>query len=64
MILIGWKSICSVADNACEDTLRRWTKENGFPVIMIGKTPVSSERAIEMWVERMMKGTLSTKKSP
>jgi hypothetical protein len=61
MLLVGWKSICKAVDSVCEDTLRKWIKEEGFPVTMLARTPVTTNNAIEMWIEQKI---LSTKKSP
>ena len=52
MVLRGWKSICSAAGGMSENTARRLMKEEGFPVSMAGKSPVSTSELISDWIKK------------
>jgi hypothetical protein len=60
--LIGWKAIRKVTDDISEDTLRRWTKEEGFPLVFIGRTPFTTEDSIRRWIEaKIQQGMTETR---
>lgn len=52
MILRGWKDICEAAGGMSEDTARQLMLEEGFPVTIVARKPMSTSAAIEIWVQR------------
>lgn len=55
MTLVGWESIRGAMDNVSKDTLRRWARDEGFPLGFIGQTPVTTEALLKDWVENVVR---------
>lgn len=53
-LLSGWDAICAYT-NRGETTLRRWVRENNFPVVKIGGCVESDTDLIDSWRRRRIK---------
>ena len=58
----GWYAISSLAGGVSPNTLRRWMKEEGFPVTFIGRIPTTTERLVTEWIEKRVKKKVSANK--
>ena len=55
----GWNAISGLVGGVSPNTLRRWMKEEGFPVTFVGRIPVVSERLVTEWLEKRVKKKVS-----
>jgi hypothetical protein len=53
MFLTTWKSIRKICDNTDIRTLKKWIKEYGAPIKIIGGKPITTEKAMEKWWEEL-----------
>lgn len=63
-ILRGWKDICSAAGGISEESARKLMRDEGFPVEVIAGKPMSTSRALQMWIEAKVVKTCQEENRP